>query len=318
MIEVVAFAGGVGGSKLAHGLSMTMPPENLTIIVNTGDDFTHFGLKVCPDLDTVCYTLADLANHETGWGRKDEAWTAMQSVQQLGGATWFKLGDRDLGTHLERTHRLNSGQTLSQITSDFSQAWNIEARVLPMSDNDVPTIVITDEGELPFQEYFVARRCEPRVSAFRFEGIEKALPAPGVLDAIESADVIIFCPSNPWVSIGPILALPGVRQSLRDKLVVAVSPIIGGEVVKGPAAKMFADFGIKPSALAVAQHYQNLLDGFIFDQLDRSYRSDIKALGMRAFSTDTLMNSVKDRRTLAQKILRFCQELIVPSGLGSG
>ncbi|KAA3647104.1 MAG: 2-phospho-L-lactate transferase [Chloroflexi bacterium] len=317
-MKVVALAGGVGGAKLAHGLALAMPSENLTIVVNTGDDFEHFGLKISPDLDTVCYTLAGLANPETGWGRVDESWNAMDSVSQLGGANWFNLGDRDLGTHLERTRRLNLGHSLSQITTDFCEAWGIAAKVLPMSDDTVPTIVITDEGELPFQEYFVARRCEPQVSAFRFEGVEQAAPVPGILEAIEATDVVIFCPSNPWVSIDPILALPGLRKAMADKPVVAVSPIIGGQAVKGPAAKMYTELGIEPSALAVAQHYQNELSGFVFDSVDERYYSEIESTDIQPLVTNTLMKSVEDRQHLAEEVLRFCEELLIPSGVGSG
>ena len=206
-MKIVALAGGVGGAKLAHGLAQILPPEDLTVIVNTGDDFEHYGLYISPDLDTVCYTLAGLANPKTGWGRKNETWQAIENAKVLGGPDWFNLGDQDLGTHLERTRRMKAGQTLSQITRDFCKAWGIGPTVLPMSDQPVRTIVETDEGELAFQEYFVHRRCEPKVKGFRFEGIDTAEAAPGALEAIEAADAVVICPSNPWVSIDPILAV---------------------------------------------------------------------------------------------------------------
>src|SRR5512142_2552416 len=220
--SIVAFAGGVGGAKLADGLARCLPPENLTVIVNTGDDFEHWGLKICPDLDTVCYTLAGLANPETGWGRVQETWNAIENAVKLGGPDWFNLGDRDLGTHLERTRRLQEGQRLSQITKEFCKAWGVEHTVLPMSDQPVKTIVETEAGDLAFQEYFVHRRCEPRVKGFRFEGVEEAEPAPGAREALQAADAILICPSNPWVSIDPILhvfspLLKGDRAALRKE-----------------------------------------------------------------------------------------------------
>ena len=206
-MNILALAGGVGGAKLAHGLARILPPEDLTIIVNTGDDFEHLGLYISPDLDTVCYTLAGLANPDTGWGRVDETWNAMADLKRLGAPDWFNLGDRDLATHLERTRRMKAGQTLSQVTREFCKAWGVRHTVLPMSDQPVRTIVETDEGDLPFQEYFVHRHCEPRVKSFRFDGLSTASPAPGVREAIQSADAIILCPSNPWVSIDPILSV---------------------------------------------------------------------------------------------------------------
>src|SRR5512134_1863864 len=232
-MKIVALAGGVGGAKFAHGLAQILKPEDLTVIVNTGDDFEHYGLYICPDLDTVCYTLAGLANPETGWGRVDETWNVIQNARALGGPAWFNLGDQDLGTHLERTRRRKDGQCLSEITRDFCQAWGVQHTVLPMSDSLVRTIVETDEGELAFQEYFVHRRCEPRVRGFRFDGVEKAEPAPGTRAALQSADAIVICPSNPWVSIDPILKvlsplLSGKGSGVR---LVAVSPIIGGQTV---------------------------------------------------------------------------------------
>ena len=311
-MKVVALAGGVGGAKLAEGLAQTLPPGDLTIIVNTGDDFEHFGLQICPDLDTVCYTLAGIANPATGWGRLDESWQALEAIGELGGPTWFRLGDRDLGLHLERTRRLRSGQSLAQVTHHFCQVWGIGPRILPMSNDKVPTWVYTDEGELPFQEYFVHRQCHPRVSGFLFRGVEQANPTPGVIEALKETDLVVICPSNPWVSVGPILALPGVKQAVISSgcPVVAVSPIIGGQAVKGPAAKMYLELGIEPSALSVARHYSDLLSGFVFDLVDAEQADAIRSLGIQPISTHTIMNTVGDRHRLSAETLAFGQQLL--------
>ena len=306
--KIVALAGGVGGAKLAHGLAQILPPENLTVIVNTGDDFEHYGLYISPDLDTVCYTLAGLANPETGWGRMDETWDAIENAKLLGGPDWFNLGDRDLGTHLERTRRMKAGQPLSQITCDFCKAWGVEPTVLPMSDQPVRTIVDTDEGELAFQEYFVHRRCEPKVKGFRFEGIKIAKAARGALEALASADAVVICPSNPWVSIDPILQVLKLRSLVKRPLsIVAVSPIIGGKAVKGPAAKMYAELGIQPSALAVAEHYRGLLNGFVLDKIDEELGGQID---IPTLTTDTLMNLLTKRARLAGDVLNFIRRLL--------
>lgn len=304
-MKIVALAGGVGGAKLAQGLAQTLPPEDLTIIVNTGDDFEHLGLSISPDLDTVCYTLAGLANNETGWGRAGETWNTISNIEKLGGPAWFRLGDQDFATHLERTRRLKEGQSLSQITSEFCKAWGIQVTVLPMSDSPVRTMVDSDEGELAFQEYFVHRHCEPRVKGFRFDGVEAAKPAPGVSEALEATDAVIFCPSNPWVSIDPIL---GVVKEI-NKPVVAVSPIIGGKTVKGPAAKMYSELGIEPSALAVAKHHRSTLKGFVLDHLDASMEEQIRQLGLAILVTNTLMNLPTDRSRLANDVLNFIGSL---------
>jgi len=300
-VKIVALAGGVGGAKFAHGLAWVLPPNDLTVIVNTGDDFEHYGLSICPDLDTVCYTLAGMANPDTGWGRLDETWHVMENASRLGGPGWFQLGDRDLGTHIERTRRLKEGQTLTQITYDFCQAWGIDQRILPMSDQPVRTVVETEDGDLAFQEYFVHRRCEPRVRGFRFEGIDRAEPAPGALESIQAADAVILCPSNPWVSIDPVLKV--IKRI--DRPVVAISPIIGGQTVKGPAAKMYREMGIEPSALAVAKHYCDLVTGFVLDTFDRELEGEIRSLNMRTLVTNTLMRSHDDRKQLADAVLDF-------------
>jgi len=301
-MKIVALAGGVGGAKLAHGLAQILPPEDLTIIVNTGDDFEHLGLTICPDLDTVCYTLAGLANPDTGWGRENETWNTITNIEKLGGPNWFRLGDQDIATHLERTRRLKGGKLLSQVTKEFCEAWGVKQTVLPMTDSPVRTIVNTDEGELAFQEYFVHRHCEPRVKGFRFDGVEVAEPVIGAREAIESAEAIVICPSNPWVSIDPILRI----YKKIDKPVFAVSPIIGGKTVKGPAAKMYAELGIEPSALAVAEHYHNLLTGFVLDSKDGQLSDKFEG---KILVTDTLMNSPADRARLAMDVLQFIGSL---------
>jgi LPPG:FO 2-phospho-L-lactate transferase len=305
-LKIVALAGGVGGAKLAHGLAQNLAAEELTVVVNTGDDFEHYGLYICPDLDTVCYTLAGLANPETGWGRDNETWNAIGNAAGLGGPGWFNLGDQDLGTHLERTRRLREGHSLSEITRDFCKAWGIQHTILPMSDSPVRTIVETEEGDLSFQEYFVHRRCEPRVTGFRFEGAELAEPAPGVREAIQFAEVVIICPSNPWVSIDPILR---VIQRI-DKPVVAVSPIIGGQTVKGPAAKMYRELGIEPSAVAVANHYRDLANGFVLDSVDKQLQGEIIGFNMQTLVTNTLMTSHDRRSQLARELLLFIGNIL--------
>jgi LPPG:FO 2-phospho-L-lactate transferase len=307
--KVTALAGGVGGAKLADGLAMLLG-ENLTVIVNTGDDFEMFGLKICPDLDTVCYTLAGMANPKTGWGLKDETWNVIENLKRLGGPTWFNLGDRDLATHLERTRRLIEGETLSQITRDFIKRWNISATILPMTDNQVFTRVETNEGEMAFQEYFVKRKCQPAVKDFYFVGADTAKPAQGVIEALHEADYVIFCPSNPWVSIDPILSINGISDELGKKTVVAVSPIIGSEAVKGPVVKMFIELGIQPSALSVAQHYGargsgGLLTGFIIDDVDAAMLPELSSSGFQPSVKGIVMLSPDDRRRLAEEVLDF-------------
>ncbi|KPL83115.1 2-phospho-L-lactate transferase [Thermanaerothrix daxensis] len=307
-MNLVALAGGVGGAKLVDGLARCVPPDRLTVIVNTGDDFCHFGLHISPDLDTVCYTLAGIANPDTGWGRMGDTWAVMEEIGRLGGPTWFRLGDRDLATHLERTRRLQQGERLSEVVAAFCQAWGIKVKVLPMSDDPVSTIVLTKEGdELGFQDYFVAQQCQPEVKGFRFMGSETAQPAPGVLEALWGADLVILCPSNPWVSIGPILTLPGVREALMQKPVIAVSPLVGGQALKGPAAKMFRELGWQPSPLAVAHFYQPLLHGILVDNSDAMMAEEIQHLGIIPHVTDIVMRDEQDRIRLAKEAVTFGQ-----------
>ena len=303
MRTMVALAGGVGGAKLAHGLAQILPPEALTVVVNTGDDFEHLGLPISPDLDTVMYTLAGLANPATGWGQKDETWNCLAALERLGGETWFRLGDRDLATHLERRRRLARGETLTQVTDAFCRALGVGPRVLPMTDDRLRTMVQTDEGELEFQEYFVHRQCRPRVSGFRFAGSDQARPTADVLRALERADLIVICPSNPFVSLGPILQLPGVRERLSAKPGVAVTPIVGGQALKGPAGKMLEELGLPVSPVAVAKGYAGLIGGFVLDAVDGGLESEIAALGLRVLVTDTIMKSDDERARLAEEVI---------------
>lgn len=309
-MKVVALAGGVGGAKLVDGLARNLPAQDLTVIVNTGDDFTHCGLRICPDLDTVCYTLAGRASPETGWGLDGESFRTFKALKALGGPDWFRLGDGDLGTHLARTERLASGEKLSAITQDFCCRWGVKIRVFPMTDDPVATQVLTrSSGELSFQEYFVHQHCEPEVKGFRFEGIEQSAPAEGVLEALAAADVIVICPSNPWVSIGPILAVPGIMEQVKKKPAVAVSPIIGGKAVKGPAAKMYAELGIIPSSLAVAIQYHEVIQGLVVDKIDQNQVEQISGWGIISCVTDTLMLTVDDRKRLARDVILFSGSL---------
>lgn len=310
-MKITVLAGGVGGAKLVDGLARIVNPAELTVIVNTGDDFIHFGLQICPDLDTVCYTLAGMANPDTGWGRRDESWAVFSQVERLGGPVWFRLGDQDLATHLERTRRLQIGQSLSEVTRSFCEAWGVSVRVLPMSDQPVSTWVETDElGWLPFQEYFVKQRCAPRVKNFNFKEASQAKPAPGVLNALREADMIVIAPSNPWVSIGPILSIPGVLNELRGrKDSIAVSPLIGGKAIKGPAAKMYTEMGLEPNNLTVAQHYRTFAKVLVVDEEDREEAESIEEIGVTPYVTKTYMKSVVDRAFLAQEVLRIWSSL---------
>jgi LPPG:FO 2-phospho-L-lactate transferase len=308
--HVVALCGGVGGAKLAQGLSMTLPPEELSLIVNTGDDFQHLGLHISPDLDSVVYALAGLSDPVRGWGRRDETWTFMEALKGLGGESWFQLGDGDLAMHVERTWRLTRGATLSEATAHLCRALGLATRVLPMSDDPVRTRVLTAEGWLDFQEYFVHRQCRPAVQGFVFAGAEAARAQPDALAALERRDLraIIICPSNPFVSVEPILAVPGIRAAIQQSPapVVAVTPIIGGKAIKGPAAKMMAELGLDVSGEAVARRYAGLIDGFVIDHADPLPESwqDIQF-----FSAATLMNTSEDRLQLAHAVLQTADRL---------
>jgi LPPG:FO 2-phospho-L-lactate transferase len=308
--HVVALCGGVGGAKLAQGLGAALPPEELSLIVNTGDDFRHLGLSISPDLDSVIYALAGLSDPVRGWGRRDETWTFMGALKGLGGESWFQLGDGDLAMHVERTWRLAQGATLSEVTAHLCRALRVAIRVLPMSDDPVRTRVLTADGWLDFQEYFVHRQCRPAVQGFTFADAETARAQPDALAALERRDLraIIICPSNPFVSVEPILAVPGIRAGIQQSRapVVAVTPIIGGKAIKGPAAKMMAELRLDVSGEAVARRYAGIIDGFVIDHTDPLPESwqDIKF-----FSAATLMNTTDDRLRLAHAVLQTADRL---------
>jgi len=309
-MKVVALAGGVGGAKMVYGLDRILPPGNLSVIVNTGDDFIHYGLYICPDIDTVIYQLAEINNSETGWGRNKESYQALSEAIKLGGPGWFQIGDKDLGTHLERTRRMKAGQRISEITEDFCQRRNITSHIYPMTDDRVSTILRTKEkGELSFQEYFVHQRCKPRVFSIRFEGYENASPVEESIHAIQEAELIVICPSNPWVSIDPILSIKKIKESLITKKVIAVSPIIQGKTLRGPAAKIFKEMGIEPSAVAVLRHYKKLISGFIYDKQDIHLENQIKQEGIISRAINTIMHTPESKMKLAQEIVDFSNYL---------
>ena len=310
-MRVVAVAGGVGGAKLAAGLQATLPSGNLSVVVNTADDFDLWGLRVCPDLDTVMYTLAGLANTETGWGVRDESFEALSMLSAYGEDTWFSLGDRDLATHILRTQRLQAGVGLTEVTAGLAGALGVQSNLLPKCDEPVATILKTPEGLLEFQEYFVRRRQRAEVLEVELRGVENARVTEEVRHAITSAQAIIFCPSNPIVSIAPILTVPGMRELLEKSLApkVAVSPIIGGRALKGPADRMLDSLGHEVSATGVARMYEGLLSGFVLDRTDRGEEAGISALGMRILTTDAVMRGEEDRERLAWEVLDLCREL---------
>lgn len=310
MTSVVALAGGVGGAKLAWGLTRVLSNEELTVVVNTGDDFEHFGLSISPDLDTVCYTLAGLANPQTGWGREGETWNCLTELKKLDAPDWFNIGDRDLALHLERTRLLREGMSLSDVTAHLCRKMGVMHPVYPMSNQAVRTIVSTREyGDLPFQEYFVKHQCQPTMMGVRFESIESAGLPDEVFQAVASAEIVVICPSNPWVSIDPILGVGNFRELVKEKVTVAVSPIIGGQTVKGPAAKMYREMGIEPSALAVARHYGGLLKGIVIDIIDKSQMNSISQCGIIPLVTQTLMSDNRTREELARETVSFAEKI---------
>jgi len=308
-LQVTALAGGIGASKLLLGLATVMPPEDITIIANTGDDIELFGLRISPDIDTVTYTLAGVINEDTGWGLKGDTFECLRWLSRYDEASWFNLGDRDLATHIFRTNQLRSGRSLSEVTDGVRRSLGVRSNILPMTDAYTPTRVVTDEGEMHFQEYFVRRRCEPRVRAIRFANIESAEPAPGVVSAILETDAVIICPSNPFISIGPILAVPGVRQALRETqaTVVAITPIIGGKALKGPAADMLRDLGHEVSAKGVAGLYDDFIDKFLFDEVDSEAEPVIRSLDIETSVANTVMNTVEDKQRLARQVLALAR-----------
>ena len=307
MSEIVALAGGIGASKLLVGLVRAIDPRELTIIVNTGDDIVLHGLAISPDLDIVTYSLAGVVNPETGWGFRDEAFRAHDQLAAYGRPAWFHLGDRDLATHIHRTAMLGEGATLSEAAESIRLALGVQANILPMCDQPVPTMIDTEQGRLNFQQYLVQRHAEPVVRKVIFDGIERAVPAPGVLESLERAAVIVICPSNPLISIGPILAVPGVREALRKRRedVVAVCPIVGGKSLKGPSDRMLAQLGFDVSASGVARMYQDICATFLIDSVDAGQRPAVEALGMTAVVSSTVMHTLEDKERLAGETLRL-------------
>ncbi len=305
--NIVALAGGVGGAKLAYGLYQLVLPEKLTVIVNTGDDFEHLGLHISPDLDTMMYTLAGVANPATGWGVKDESWNMLASLARYGQPTWFQIGDRDLATHLLRTKWLREKYPYNWVTRELSQRLGVRCTLLPMSESPVRTMIMTEQGEMAFQEYFVQKQCQPVVKSIRFAGVEQAQPSREVASALRTADVIIFCPSNPLLSLDPILALPNMRRIIAASRVpkIGVSPIVGGAALKGPAAKMMAELGLEVSPTSVARHLSDVLTGFVLDHVDQAHQDAITDLGLRTLVTGTIMLNDEDRVRLAREVLEF-------------
>ena len=303
--RVLAIAGGVGGAKLAVGLARVLAPEDLTVVVNTGDDEIFHGLHVSPDLDSVTYALAGLTNPDTGWGVAGDSFRTLEALGRLGAETWFGLGDLDFATHIRRTALLGEGQSLSEATAEITRQLGIGCAVVPMTDAPVRTVAITDKGDLAFQEYFVHRGCEPRISGVRFDGVEMAQPSSAFAEALRDADAIVYCPSNPMVSVGPILAVPGVRESIQnfEGARIAVSPIVGGQALKGPAAKMFEELGEEVSCVGVARRYVGLCDALVIDNVDSKHAAAIGDSGMRAVVTGTIMQTVADKVRLAQEIV---------------
>ena len=305
----IALSGGIGGAKLCVGLAHLLG-DRLTVIVNTGDDFEHLGLSISPDIDTVLYTLAGLANPDTGWGRRDETWTFMRALEGLGGPAWFKLGDGDLATHVERTRRLRSGETLTRITEHLARKLGVVPHILPMCDRPLRTVLDTDQGTLAFQDYFVREQCRPAVTAIRFDGAAAARPTPQILAALADPSLagIIVCPSNPWLSVDPLLAVPGLRAALRAPGVpiVAVSPIVAGQAIKGPTAKIMAELGLQPTLAVIADHYAGVIDGLLINSGDKAAA---EGLLIPAHAAPAIMRTTEDKVVLARHCLDFLMQL---------
>ena len=313
----LALSGGVGGAKIVLGLSAVLRSEELTVVANTGDDFEHLGLHICPDIDTVLYSLADWSNKELGWGQAEESWTFLGALKRLGGEDWFSLGDKDMATHILRTQMLRSGASLSEVIEELRIKMRVAHRVVPMSDDRVRTEVHCKKGgTLSFQHYFVRERCKPEVSGFNFLGVKSAKPSPGFLSALSgSLNAVFICPSNPFVSVAPILKIPGVLERLRAVKVpiIVVSNIVGGEAIKGPAAKMMTELGMPQTALGVAKHYVkqygDLITGFIIDTADAHLEKEIVDLGLETIVTKSVMVTLKDKVALAEEVLAFATTL---------
>jgi len=302
--RITVLTGGVGGAKLVDGLYRIVPPASLTAVVNTGDDFRHFGMPVSPDIDTLLYTLSGKANAAQGWGREGETWNFMAALRSLGGEDWFNLGDGDLALHVLRGALLAAGEPLSAVIARFASAWDLSLAVLPMSDDPVATWVDSDEGSMSFQRYFVERQCAPRVAALRFEGANSARPGPGTVEAILEADAVLIAPSNPWLSVNPMLAIPALRSAIAETRapVIAVSPLVGGKAVKGPTAKIMAELGLEVTNASIGAHYAGLIDGLVIHQ------GDSAPDGLPVARTDTLMNTPEDRMRVAQAAMALAAQ----------
>jgi LPPG:FO 2-phospho-L-lactate transferase len=306
-------SGGIGGAKLVLGLQQVLAAGQLQVIANTGDDFEHLGLPICPDIDTLIYSLAGVANPETGWGLRNESWQFMAALEALGGATWFRLGDRDLATHIRRRELLQQGQTLSEATTALQLAQNVAVRIWPMSDAPVRTLIETAGGPLEFQDYFVRQQAQPVALGFHYSGSESARASSGALRALNAADLaaIILTPSNPWLSIAPILSIDDIKATMTANAapVIAVSPIVNGAAIKGPTAKVMRELGIEPSVNSIAMHYRDILDGLVIDTQDRARQDAIEAMGIRVYVTNTVMQNLADKAALAQHVLDFAAQL---------
>ena len=310
--KVCILSGGVGGAKLVLGMSEILDPKEFIVVANTGDDFVHLGLHISPDIDTLVYTLAGMVDEKRGWGLKDESWNFLGAVEDLGGETWFNLGDKDLAMHVERTKELKAGVSLSQVTKKLSAALGVKIDIVPMADSSVATTILTDDGPLAFQHYFVRDKCNPKVKGFKFEGLDKARPADGInrFNA-ERQRALLIAPSNPFVSIDPILGIPKLRETFIGSCQVklAVSPIVGGIAIKGPAAKMMSELGIPSTATEVARHYLGLIDGIVIDEVDRDQASQIESLGIKPFVTKTIMSTLDDKIGLATDCIEYIDYL---------
>jgi len=308
-LKYLAFTGGVGGAKLALGLSHVVAADELTFVVNTGDDFQHLGFHISPDVDTLTYTLAGRSNQDTGWGTENESWHFMEALEELGEPTWFRLGDRDLALHVYRRERLAAGLTLTEITGEIAAKLGISHNILPMTDNPVQTYVRTPEGPLAFQHYFVRDRCKPSVSGFEFRGIADARVNPAI--NFDELDGVIVCPSNPFVSVDPIFAIPGMKEAIRRSNipVIAVSPIVGGTAIKGPTAKMMKELNVPSTALEVAKHYNNIITGFVLDEADREATKKVQDLGLSIDVQPTVMVTLDDRVALAHAVVEFIKKI---------
>lgn len=316
--RILAVSGGIGGARLAVGLAHALPPGKLSIVANTGDDFEHLGLHVSPDIDTLLYSLSGLVNTETGWGRADETWSFLTELERLGMDTWFRIGDKDLAVHWYRTNALRMGRTLTSITAELAAKFDVSAGVIPMSDDRVRTVVDSSVGRLDFQDYFVRLKCGPEVSAIRFEGAEQARPPAALMQLLQGNDLdgIVLCPSNPFLSVDPILSVPGVAAALAQATVpvVAISPIVGGAALKGPTAKIMRELGLPVTPVAIAEHYRGLLDGFILDVVDAALAPAVSGCEVAVLTANTVMRSMEDRVMLARTTLEFLARLREPVG----